>query len=43
MPKSIEQRVRELEDAVELLERRVAYLESLLDERFNEFGDAEDI
>ena len=43
MPKSIEQKIRELEDSVELLEKRVAYLESLLDEKFNEFSDAENI
>jgi len=42
MPKSIEQRVRELQDAVELLEKRVAYLEDILDEKLNEFSD-EDI
>jgi len=43
MSKSLEWRVRELEDAVELLEKRVAYLEDILDEKFNEFSDAEDI
>jgi len=43
MPKSLEQKIRELEDTVELLEKRVAYLESLLDGKFNEFGEYEEI